>query len=92
MERRLGYLSSYFPKEIAHAFGFIPVRLMPKVRTATSAEGVLPRNFCAYLKLITASLADTEHEGPCTSTTGVVANPRELSSSSAVASVKRASR
>jgi len=61
MERRLGYLSSYFPKEIAHAFGFIPVRLMPKVRTATSAEGVLPRNFCAYLKLITASLLDSSY-------------------------------
>jgi len=58
MPRRLGYVSSYFPKEIALAMGYVPVRVMPAGVDVSQAEGVLPRNFCAYLKLVAAALLE----------------------------------
>ena len=58
MGHRLGYVSSYFPKELALAMGYVPVRVIPSGVDVSQAEAVLPRNFCAYLKLVAATLLE----------------------------------
>jgi benzoyl-CoA reductase subunit C len=51
----IGYFCSYVPKEIIHAFGKTPVRMMPTAAKASEAEAYLPRNFCSLVKVTLAS-------------------------------------
>jgi benzoyl-CoA reductase subunit C len=52
---KVGYFCSYVPPEIIHAFGKIPVRVLPSTTRATEAEAFLPRNFCSLVKVTLAS-------------------------------------
>ncbi len=52
---RVGYIYSSVPPEILHAFGRVPVRVFPSARNAADAEAYLPKNFCAFSKILLAS-------------------------------------
>ncbi len=56
MPEELGLLSPAIPFELALAMGYSPSLVLPSGATTSLAEGLLPRNFCAYLKLLTSTL------------------------------------
>ncbi|MGQ9555102.1 MAG: 2-hydroxyacyl-CoA dehydratase subunit D [Anaerolineae bacterium] len=57
MPPRIGYLCSYLPRELLHALGLLPVRVLPEWGIdASASEAYLPKNFCALSKAIFASL------------------------------------
>ncbi|MCS7287094.1 MAG: 2-hydroxyacyl-CoA dehydratase family protein [Anaerolineae bacterium] len=60
----LGFISPAFPFEIALALGYKPRLLTPAGVSVSRAEGFLPRNFCAYLKLILATLIQENGQEP----------------------------
>ncbi len=53
---KLGLISPAIPFELALALGYSPSLILPSGVPISRAEGLLPRNFCAYLKLLAASL------------------------------------
>lgn len=55
---RVGYLYSYFPLEILHAFGRLPVRILPGVSNPADSEPYLHKNFCALAKTTLARFLD----------------------------------
>ena len=57
---RVGYFYSYFPKEILHAFGRVPVRIFPTARDGADAEPYLHKNFCALVQVTLASFLDAD--------------------------------
>jgi len=56
MVARLGFISATFPLEIALALGYMPSLILPSGAPLSRAEGLLPRNFCTYLKLLAATI------------------------------------
>ncbi len=59
---KIGYFCSYVPKEIIHAFGKTPVRVLPTAAKASEAEAFLPRNFCSLVKVTLASFLDSSSD------------------------------
>lgn len=55
---RVGYFYSYFPQEILHALGRVPVRIFPTASDGADAEPYLHKNFCALLKVTLASFLE----------------------------------
>lgn len=60
----LRFISPAFPFEIALALGYEPRLLIPRGMSVSRAEGFLPRNFCAYLKLILATAVQEDSREP----------------------------
>ncbi len=56
MWQKLGFTSPVVPFELAFALGYSPSLILPLGLPISRAEGLLPRNFCAYLKLLAATL------------------------------------
>ncbi len=54
MRPKIGYFCPYLPKEIIYAFGFLPVRLLPRGGREAEATAFLPRSFCSLVKAILA--------------------------------------
>jgi benzoyl-CoA reductase/2-hydroxyglutaryl-CoA dehydratase subunit BcrC/BadD/HgdB len=55
---RVGLFSAYVPRELLYGLGCSPVRIFPSAAKPTAAEALLPRNFCALLRLTLAGFLE----------------------------------
>lgn len=51
-KRILGYLCTYFPEEIAHAAGIVPVRILGDNRPLVHCDAYLPSFCCSFIKSV----------------------------------------
>lgn len=60
---RVGLFSAYVPRELLYGLRCSPVRVFPRAAKPTAAEALLPRNFCALLRLTLASFLEEGEAG-----------------------------